>query len=104
MAELSKVKELYGFNFLVHQDKKLADLTVNGGTLKSTDKGEGGYNLAVYSYTYGDSFANTKITINGGTFDGDVALTGGTRKAPMETVEVSNEAIFLGQRGVFSYA
>ena len=84
--------------------EKLADLTVNGGTLKSTDKGEGGYNLAVYSYTYGDSFANTKITINGGTFDGDVALTGGTRKAPMETVEVSNEAIFLGQRGVFSYA
>lgn len=84
--------------------EKLAELTVNGGTLKSTDKGEGGYNLAVYSYTFGDSFAKTKITITGGTFDGDVALTGGSPKAPMETVEVSNEAIFLGQRGVFSYA
>lgn len=82
--------------------EKLAKLTVNGGTLKSTDKG--GYNLAVYSYTFGDSFAKTEITITGGTFDGDVALTGGTRKAPMETVEVSDEAIFLGQRGVFTYA
>lgn len=82
--------------------EKLAELTVNGGTLKSTDKG--GSNLAVYSYTFGDSFAKTKITITGGTFDGDVALTGGNPKTPMETVEVSDEAVFLGQRGVFSYA
>ena len=82
--------------------KKLAELTVNGGTLKSTDKD--GYNLAVYSYSFGDSFAETKITINGGIFDGDVALTGGSCKIPMETVKVSDEAVFLGQRGVFSYA
>ena len=45
----------------------------------------------------GDSFAKTKITITGGTFDGDVALTGGSSKAPMETVEVSDKAIFLGE-------
>jgi len=83
-------------------EEKLAELTVNGGTLKSTDKD--GYNLAVYSYSFGDSFAKTKITINGGIFDGDVALTGGSCKIPMETVIVSDKAVFLGQRGVFSYA
>lgn len=79
-----------------------AELTVNGGTLRSTDKGEDGYNLAVYSYTYGNSFAKTKLTIQGGTFDGDVALTGGSNKTAVETVSVTG-GTFLGEYGVYSY-
>lgn len=79
-----------------------AELTVNGGTLRSTDKGENGYNLAVYSYTYGNSFANTKLTIKGGTIDGDIALTGGSNKTVLETVSVTG-GTFLGKYGVYSY-
>ena len=81
-------------------EKKLAELTVTGGTLRSTDKE--GYNLAVYSYTFGDSFAATKITINGGIFDGDIALTGGNSKVPTETVQVTG-GYFKGGYGVYSY-
>lgn len=79
-----------------------AELVVNGGTLRSTDKGEGGYNLAVYSYTYGNSFANTKLTIKDGTIDGDIALTGGTNKTVLETISVTG-GTFLGEYGVYSY-
>jgi len=79
-----------------------AELTVNGGTLRSTDKGEDGYNLAVYSYTYGNSFANTKLTFKDGIIDGDVALTGGTNKTVVETVSVTG-GTFLGEYGVYSY-
>ena len=79
-----------------------AELTVNGGTLRSTDKGENGYNLAVYSYTYGNSFANTKLTIKDGIIDGDIALTGGSNKTVLETVSVTG-GTFLGEYGVYSY-
>lgn len=79
-----------------------AELVVNGGTLRSTDKGEGGYNLAVYSYTYGNSFANTKLTIKDGTIDGDIALTGGSNKTVLETISVTG-GTFLGEYGVYSY-
>lgn len=50
-----------------------ANITVIGGTLTSTDSV---YNSAIYSRTYGNSFANTDIVISGGTFNGAVALTG----------------------------
>jgi hypothetical protein len=80
--------------------QKRAELTVKGGTLRSTDKD--GYNLAVYSYTFGDSFAATKITINGGVFDGDIALTGGNSKDTTETVQVKG-GYFKGDYGVYSY-
>jgi len=79
-----------------------AELIVNGGTLRSTDKGEGGYNLAVYSYTYGNSFANTKLTIEDGIFDGDVALAGGSNKTVLESVSVAG-GTFLGDYGIYSY-
>ena len=79
-----------------------AELTVNGGTLRSTDKGENGYNLAVYSYTYGNSFANTKLTIKDGIIDGDIALTGGSNKTILETVSVTG-GTFQGEYGVYSY-
>ena len=53
---------------------KLANLTVNGGTLTSTDTEN---QPVIYSYSFGDSREGTYITITGGTFNGDVAFGGG---------------------------
>ena len=72
------------------------NLTINGGTLSSTDDPNGNY-LAIYSYSYGDSFAKTKVTINGGTFNGHVAFGGGY-KGDQETVIVKG-GTFNGELG-----
>lgn len=50
-----------------------ANLTVNGGKLVSTDET---YNLALYVYSYGSSYDNTYVTLNGGTYYGNVAFGG----------------------------
>ena len=63
------------------------NLTVTDGTLTGT--GESGYQLAVYSYSYGNSLKNTKVTVRGGTIVGDIALTGGKNKEALETVTVT---------------
>ncbi len=57
------------------------NLTINGGTLSGTQ-------MAVYSYSYGNSFANTKVTITDGTFNGDVQFGGGY-KGDKETVSIT---------------
>lgn len=56
--------------------KMIANLTVNDGILESTDEE---YFDAIYSYSYGNSFANTTITLNGGEFIGDVSMSGGKK-------------------------
>ena len=68
---------------------KAPKVTVNikGGNLIAT--GETGYKLAIYSYTYGNSLENVKFDITGGTFDGDIALSGGSNKEAVETVNIS---------------
>ena len=73
---------------------KLAYLTVNGGVLNSTDLVK---NDALYSYSFGDSFANTNITITGGTFNGDVAFGGGY-KGDKENVTITG-GTFNGEVG-----
>ena len=78
------------------------ELKISGGTLTSNDKD--GDNLAIYSYSYGNSFANTKITITNGIFNGNIQLTGGStanNKNPQETVIVSGGE-FNGH--IFSWA
>ena len=77
-------------------------LTVNGGTLTGSEKD--GYKLAIYSYSYGDSMANTKITITGGTLNGDVALTGGKNKDAAETLTITGGKINGFGGSVYSYA
>ncbi len=57
-------------------------LEINGGELTGIS------NLAIYSYSYGNSFANTNVTITGGTFNGDVAFGGGY-KGDQEKVSVT---------------
>ncbi len=79
---------LAGSNSAVKAD---ANLTVNGGTLESTDDV---YNMAIYVYSYGNSFEGTDVKITGGTLD-DVAFTGGTKTAETgaENVEITGGII-----------
>lgn len=64
------------------------ELTVNGGTLRCT--GTDMSQPVIYSYTYGNSFADTKITINGGTFLGSYCAFGaGGDYSTKETVEIN---------------
>ncbi len=57
------------------------NLEINGGNLTGTQ-------MCIYSYSYGNSFVNTKINISGGTFNGDVQFGGGY-KGDQETVSVT---------------
>ena len=83
------------------KDDKILSLTINGGSIFGSNTGVwiqlpgscysttpnvdvkvikgaiSSENRAIYSYSDGNSFANTHITINDGTFNGDVALSGG---------------------------
>lgn len=74
-------------------------LTVTGGTLTSTDQT---YNQAIYSYSYGNDMSNVLINVSGGTFNGDIALTGGANKTNLETLNISG-GIFNGAWGFYSY-
>lgn len=75
------------------------NLTVNDGTLTSTDPT---YYMAVYSYSFGNDMKNVAIDVNGGTFNGDIALTGGANKTNIETLNISG-GIFNGPWGFYSY-
>lgn len=74
-------------------------LTVTGGTLTSIDPT---YNQAVYSYSYGNDMKNVLINVSGGTFNGDIALTGGANKTNLETLNISG-GTFNGAWGFYSY-
>ena len=78
----------------------IMNLTVNGGTLTSVDPE---YNMAVYSYNYGNDTKNVTVNIYGGTFNGDIALTGGNNKTNIETLNIYG-GTFNGAYGdVYSY-
>ena len=77
----------------------IMNLTVTGGTLTSTDTS---YNQAVYSYSYGNDMQNVLIDVSGGTFNGDIALTGGSNKTNLETLNISG-GTFNGAYGFYSY-
>lgn len=77
----------------------IMSLTVNGGTLTSIEQT---YNQAVYSYSYGNDMQNVLINVTGGTFNGDIALTGGSNKTNLETLNISG-GTFNGQWGFYSY-
>jgi len=60
-------------------------LEINGGNFS-------GSQMCIYSYSYGNSFANTNVTFNGGEFNGRVEFGGGY-KGDTETVTV-NAGVF----------
>ncbi len=77
------------------------DVNIEGGTLTATGNGE--YKLAIYSYSYGNNMQNVEINISGGTFNGDIALTGGENKDKVETLNITG-GTFNGKDGdVYSY-
>ena len=67
-------------------NERLANLTINGGEFICTNTEK---DVCIYSYSYGDSFAKTNITITGGTFTGDVCFGGGRAKSTQENVTVT---------------
>ena len=77
----------------------IMNLAVTGGTLTSTEQT---YNQAVYSYSYGNDMRNVLINVSGGTFNGDIALTGGANKTNLETLNISG-GTFNGAWGFYSY-
>ena len=77
----------------------IMNLTVNGGTLTSIDQT---YNQAIYSYSYGNDMKNVLINVTGGTFNGDIGLTGGANKTNLETLNISG-GLFNGAYGFYSY-
>lgn len=66
------------------------NLVINGGNINTNEQFENSNNscLALYSYSFGNSFNNTNVTINGGNFLGYVAFGGG-RKVGRETVNIT---------------
>ena len=77
----------------------IMNLTVNDGILTSTDQT---YNQAIYSYSYGNDMKNVLINVTGGTFNGDIGLTGGANKNNIETLNISG-GLFNGAYGFYSY-
>ncbi len=53
------------------------DIDITGGTLTAAGE-SGGYKMAIYSYSYGNSYDGVDINIEGGTFNGDIAVGGGS--------------------------
>ena len=106
-----EIKGLRGiWNQLPNNNANLApkaNIVINGGTLTGTaiDGTQDSDNiLAIYSYTYGNQAKNVCIEVNGGTINGDIALTGGSNKNFVEKVTI-NGGKFNGRWGdVYSYA
>ena len=77
------------------------DVNIEGGTLTATGNGE--YKLAIYSYSYGNNMQNVEINISNGTFNGDIALTGGSNRENVEKLNITG-GTFNGKDGdVYSY-
>lgn len=62
------------------------NLTITGGELICTNTEK---DVCVYSYSYGDSFAGTNVTISGGEFTGRVDFGGGNAKTTQENVTIT---------------
>ena len=83
----------------------LANINATDGTLTSWagETDDSGSKLAIYSYSNGNNMKNVIFNISGGTFNGDIALTGGSNKENIETVNISG-GTFNGLYGdVYSY-
>lgn len=70
-------------------DAPTISLNMEGGKLTGTGE-SASYQLAVYSYSYGNDMKNISINIEGGEVVGDIALTGGKNKTNAETVVITD--------------
>ena len=79
------------------------DVTITNGVLTATKIDSSDNQLAIYSYNYGNDPKNVNINISGGTFNGDIAVTGGKNKTNIENINISG-GTFNGRWGeVYSY-
>ena len=67
-------------------------VTINGGTFQSTKESSADNNV-LYTYSYGNSHANTKITITGGNFLGGTVSIGSGYKGDAPDLTI-NDGIF----------
>ena len=64
------------------------DVVINGGTMQST-KASSADNDVMYTYSFGNSHANTSITINGGEFLGGTVSIGSGYKGDAPTLTIN---------------
>jgi len=93
----------YGIMFQSPNDNKnKGDLTITGGTLTSESTT---YPLAMYAYaTAGSDTSAINVSITGGEFEGNIALSGGMDKAEVEVggSVVANDAYSFGEKKFIS--
>jgi len=63
-------------------------VTINGGTMQSTNTSSADNNV-MYTYSYGNSHANTSVTINGGEFLGGTVSIGSGYKGDAPTMTIN---------------
>jgi len=69
-------------------DAPKISVTINGGTLQTTNASSKDNNV-MYTYSYGNSHANTSITINGGQFLGGTVSIGSGYKGDVPALTIS---------------
>ena len=88
VSEGSRVLQSHLISSTNNKTAPVVNITINGGTFTTNDEE---YNIALYSYSVGTSMANVTFTLNGGTFNGDIALDGGAGKNHGQTVIVFDQ-------------
>ena len=73
---------------------------VNDGTITSTDTD---YNHAIYVYSSGNGASNVELKINGGIFNGDVAINGTASASLVEGNVAVTGGNFNGEYGIYGY-
>ncbi len=78
-----------------------ASLNVTGGELEATGE-SGGYQLALYSYSFGNAYNGVDITIAGGDITGDLAVGGGSANngSGAESVKITGGTV---EGAVYTY-
>ena len=77
-------------------------VNISDGEIIATGENNG-YIQALYSYSYGNDMKNVKINISGGTFYGDINLTGGSNKTNIETLNISGGTFNGNEYDINSY-
>ncbi len=68
-----------------NDEAPLVDVNISGGTLSKSESGD----KAIYSYSFGNAYSGVSIDITGGTFNGDIAVGGGSDNGGTGAEEVT---------------
>ncbi len=78
---------------------KYANININGGTITRTNEDD----LALYTYSFGEPYDGLDINITGGTFNGDVAVHGGSSNGGTGFEKVRVSGGIFNTDGVYTY-